>query len=247
MTKEEVLQKCTVSGNFVKLLDVQLDRKEYEQVAKALNLIGGNWKGGKVKAFVFKYDPTDLLKQIAGGEKVNLKKEYQFFATPDDLADYLVKIAFTEPFPLGAVLEPSAGQGAIIQAIHRIDPDIEVNYCELMDINRSILSNSCSPVNYLGDDFFNLPLECKFATIIANPPFSKNQDIDHIRKMYDHLEPGGRLVTISSKHWQISSNKKETQFLEWLDSMDTEIEEIEPGRFKSSGTMVGGLIITINK
>ena len=48
MTKEEVLQKCTVEGNVVKLPNKQLDRKLYQEVAKALELIGGKWKGGIV-------------------------------------------------------------------------------------------------------------------------------------------------------------------------------------------------------
>ena len=89
-TKEEVLQNCTVEGTTVKLPNVQLDRKLYQEVAKALELIGGKWKGGKVFGFVFATDPTDLLDQIANGEKRNLKKEFQFFATPEKLADELV-------------------------------------------------------------------------------------------------------------------------------------------------------------
>ena len=83
-TKEQVLQNCTVEGTVVKLPNVQLDRKLYQEVAKALELIGGKWKGGKVFGFVFATDPTDLLHQIANGEKGNLKKEFQFFATPEN-------------------------------------------------------------------------------------------------------------------------------------------------------------------
>jgi hypothetical protein len=45
MTKEEVLQNCTVEGTVVKLPEGQLDRKLYQEVAKALELIGGKWKG----------------------------------------------------------------------------------------------------------------------------------------------------------------------------------------------------------
>ena len=41
-TKEQVLQNCTVEGTVVKLPNVQLYRKLYQEVAKALELIGGN-------------------------------------------------------------------------------------------------------------------------------------------------------------------------------------------------------------
>ena len=88
-----ILKDCTVDGNVVKLPNIKLDRKEYLEVKKALELIGGKWKGGKVAGFVFASDPTDLLNQIANGEKRNLKKEFQFFATPEKLAAYLVELA----------------------------------------------------------------------------------------------------------------------------------------------------------
>lgn len=93
MDKIEIFQKCTVQGMVVKLPDIQLERKEYTEVKKALELIGGTWKGGKTFGFMFKEDPTDLLAELANGGNRNLKKEFQFFATPDKLADELVQLA----------------------------------------------------------------------------------------------------------------------------------------------------------
>ncbi len=246
MTKENVLQNCKIEGNIVKLPEEQLDRKLYLEVAKSLNLIGGKWKGKPVFGFIFQENPTELLEQISNGENKNLKKEFQFFATPDDLADKLVELAFRVPYNLGKILEPSAGQGAIIKAIHRFDPDINVNCCELMDINKSFL-DKIENVQFEEKNFLEHEGESEYSTIIANPPFSKNQDIDHIRKMYDCLEPSGRLVSISSEHWQISNNKKETEFRNWLDEVNAEIIDIEKGSFKESGTLIGGNIIVINK
>ena len=248
MTKEDVLQNCTIKGNIIKLPAGQLERKLYQEVAKSLELIGGKWKGGKTFGFVFPSDPTELLAQIANGEKRNLKKEFQFFATPDELADKLVELANINStgFRNRSILEPSAGQGAIIKAIHKYHPNTEVHYCELMDINRSILEKKVE-ANFICNDFLKIPKGYCFDYIIANPPFSKNQDIDHIKEMYNRLKYGGRMVTISSKHWLHSSNKKEMEFREWLSGVKASIEEIDKGEFKESGTMVGGLIITINK
>src|SRR5664279_1824434 len=64
MEIRDVLSRCTIEGNVVKLPTEQLDRKLYQEVAQSLNLIGGVWKGGKVFGFVFKEDPTELLNQI---------------------------------------------------------------------------------------------------------------------------------------------------------------------------------------
>lgn len=246
MTKEEVLQKCTIDGIVVKLPDTQLDRKIYQDVAKSLELIGGKWKGGKVFGFVFPEDPTELLKQIANGEKRNLKKEFQFFGTPDDVADFLVELADIKD--TDDVLEPEAGQAAIVRAINRVLPNKKVYCYELMPINQTILRKN-ENVIFCGEDFLapdeNKPFQ--FHKIIANPPFSKNQDIDHIREMYANCAKNGRIVSVASKHWQTSSNKKETDFREWLNELNANVHELDRGKFKESGTMISTCIIVIDK
>lgn len=243
MTKEQVLQNCTVDGLVVKLPNIQLDRKIYQEVAKSLELIGGKWKGGKVFGFVFLKDPTELLNEIANGEKRNLKKEFQFFGTPDFLADKLVLLA--EINNGDVILEPSAGQGAIIKAINKVCKNTPDCF-ELMDVNVLVLKNSGLEFNLIGDDFLqNKGL--KYNKIIANPPFNKNQDIDHLREMYNLLFDNGRLVCITSESWVNGSQKKQVEFREWLESVNATILDIERGSFKESGTMVGGKIIVIDK
>lgn len=243
MTKEQVLQECTVEGNVVKLPNIQLDRKEYMEVKKALELIGGKWKGGKVAGFVFSTDPTDLLNQVADGKKRNLKKEFQFFATPEKLADELVEIAELEQHD--TILEPSAGQGAIIKAINRVCGCVPDCY-ELMDVNTTILKESGLRFNLIGEDFFKHNGK-EYSKIIANPPFTKNQDIDHLKEMFEVLGRGGRLVCITSESWVNGNQKKQTAFREWLEELNADVIDIEKGAFKESGTMVGGKIVVVNK
>jgi len=246
MNKEEVLKNCTIEGNIVKLPDTQLDRKLYQDVAKSLNLIGGKWKGGKVMGFVFQEDPTELLAQISNGEKRNLKKEYQFFGTPEGLADKLVLLAGISKDHY--ILEPSAGQGAIVKAINRVHPFHIVHCFELMPINQTFLSK-IDTVNLISDDFLSTPISGRntYDRIIANPPFTKNQDIDHIKQMYNRLGENGRLVSVASLSWVSGSQKKQIEFREWLLSLNAQVLDIEPGTFKESGTMVGGKIIVIDK
>lgn len=219
-------------------------------------MIGGKWKGGKVGAFVFPHDPAELLEQIANGENRNLKKEYQFFETPAELADELVELLaiprivnLENQKPMGfRILEPSAGQGALVKALLRIESYQQIDCCELMPTNQTFLSK-INEVLIIGDDFLKLGEEFNnyYDRIIANPPFSNNQDIDHVKKMYECLKTGGRMVTITSKHWELSSNRKETEFRNWLEEVDAEVYDIEKGSFKSSGTMVGGFILVIEK
>jgi len=255
-TKEDVLQNCRVEGTVIKLPNIQLDRKLYQQVAKSIELIGGKWKGGKVFGFVFTTDPTDLLNQIANGEKRNLKKEFQFFATPEKLADYLIELAEIQDG--NTILEPSAGQGAIVKAVLKKFPNEFVHAYELMDVNRLFLQKIKDCI-LLGEDFLNQNQiskgthtninvrDIQFDRIIANPPFSQNQDIDHVKEMYYRLKKGGRLVSIMSESWINGNQKKQVDFKNWLNEVEAEIIDIEKGSFKESGTMVAGKIVVINK
>ena len=243
VNKIEVLQNCRVEGNIVKLPDTQLDRKVYLEVKKSLELIGGKWKGGKTYGFVFHSDPSELLLEVSKGSDINLKKEYQFFATPKSLARKLVKMA--EISEEDKILEPSAGQGAIIEQINEVT-DIVPDCFEIMDTNKIILEKSDLRFNLLGDDFLESDNK-EYTKIIANPPFSKNRDIAHVYKMYEKLAYGGRIVTMMSRHWQKSTNKKEKGFKEFLDRVGARVIEVDAGEFKESGTLIATVIVIIDK
>ncbi len=248
MTTQEVLQQCTVDGLLVRLPDVKLDRKEYLDVAGKLQLIGGKWKGGKTQAFVFEQDPTELLAEIANGEDRNLKKEFQFFATPTEVSEMMVeKIPFIEDG--FKILEPSGGDGAIIKQIRGYasgGEKIEIDTYEAMELNRMKLSK-LEGVNILGDDFLQCDRNGYYDIIIANPPFTKNQDIDHIVKMYEVCKPGGTIVTLSSPSWTFGSNKKQLDFKAWLAVLHAKTDLVAEGAFKESGTTIRTMLIVIKK
>lgn len=246
MEVQEILKACTVEGKVVKLPNRHLDRTTYLEVKKSMGLINGKWKGGKVGGFVFDIDPTDLLAQISNGEKRNLKKEFQFFATPYREAEKVVDLADIREEH--SILEPEAGQGALVEAVLRQCPNAEVDCIELMDTNRMFL-DKIEGAYIVGYDFleYDLLIENKYDRIIANPPFSKNQDIEHVYKMYKHLNDGGRLVSIVSTHWTFSKGKKETTFAEWLDLRGADIYTIPAGAFKESGTTIECKILVIDK
>lgn len=256
MTTQEILQQCTVDGYVVKLPNIQLEyTTEYVPVKKKLELIGGKWKAAKIQGFVFEEDPTALLAALAAGEKKNPKKEFQFFGTPPDLADYIITKVTAETNLFEAdqqikILEPSAGDGSLVKAINRHNPDLMVDCFELMDLNWMKLAKVPGAV-MLGDDFLKAVDEKKilntYDLIIANPPFSKNQDIDHIMAMYECTKVGGYIITIASKSWTFGSQKKQVKFKNWLEEINAVTEEIMPGSFKDSGTLVGAMIIMIQK
>jgi len=236
----EVLKKCEINDKVVTLPDIQLDRKTYQDTAKKLELIGGKWNR-KFKGFLFEQNPTELFADICNGDTRNLKKEFQFFATPEELANELVGHI---PALANEILEPSAGRGSIVEAINNRCPEKQVYYCELMELNQKQFKGDAI---FLADDFFTLNTDEKYDCIVANPPFSKNQDIDHFYKMYEVCKIGGRIISIMSKHWQFSSNKKETEFREFLHLNNAQIIDIESGAFKESGTMTSACYVILDK
>lgn len=253
MTAIDVLKNSTIEGNVVTLPPGKLDRKLYEEVAKKITGIGGKWNR-KAEGFVFDSDPRMLFSRILDGESVNLKKDFEFFATPEELADFAYR-----QLKLGdhmRVLEPSAGQGALIDAMMKNGDQwntCSIFYIEKMLENRFVLEKKYKRITNVynlhpkNDDFLECDLTVKPDRIFANPPFSKNQDIDHVYKMWEVLAPAGRIVTFTSPHWTFVNNRKETDFRKWLEDKKHTVTTIDGGSFKASGTMIETRLLVIDK
>lgn len=240
----EILKHCTLENNILKLPQVQFNKKSYADAKKWIEEAGGSWQGGKVQGFTFPFNAERVFSILKDGKRCNLQQEYQFFETPDGVADWLVMLAggIHED---DTVLEPSAGRGALIKAIHRACPSVMVECYELMPENREFL-HSLGNVILLGEDFAKDSIG-SYSKIIANPPFVNNQDIDHVRLMYERLEEGGTLAAITSPHWKFASEKKCAAFRQWIDEVHGQVFEIGAGEFKESGTSISTMAVVIKK
>lgn len=241
---EEILKHCTLENNILKLPQVQFNKKSYAEAKKWIEEAGGSWQGGKIQGFTFPFNPERVFSMLKEGKRCNLQQDYQFFETPADVADWLVMLAggIHED---DTVLEPSAGRGALIKAIHRACPSVMVECYELMPENREFL-HTLNNVILLDEDFTKDSVG-SYTKIIANPPFSSNQDIEHVRLMYDRLEEGGTLAAITSQHWKFASEKKCIDFRNWLKEVHGEVFEISAGEFKESGTSISTMAVVIKK
>lgn len=241
---EEVLMHCTFEDNILRLPDVQLNPKSYAEVKKWIMEAGGKWIGGKTQGFTFDFDASRVAGILLQGKRCNLKQEFQFFSTPPALAEWLVSMSDVKPEY--AVLEPSAGTGAIINAIHKVCPEVSVDAFELMPENKQTLAKMKN-VSIVGDDFTN-GVPRLYDRIFANPPFAKNQDIRHTRMMYEALAPvGGQMCVITSRHWLQAPEKECDQFRDWLVEVNAETHEIPNGVFDESGTNVATMAIVIKR
>ena len=218
----------------------QLPRELYIKTAKCIELLGGKWNRS-LAAHVFEGDCAERVDEaVIAGEVTDFKKLYQFYETPPDLARRMVVMA--DAHDGHRVLEPSAGKGAILKAL---PPAVHRTAVEL---NGAMVDLVAHADRVFYGDF----LQCNgelgaFDRIVANPPFRNGQDVDHVRHMYHLLNPGGSLVTVMSPAWQYRMDNNHAEFRAWLEQLGHEVEDLPEGTFKSSGTNIRTLLVTIRK
>jgi protein-L-isoaspartate O-methyltransferase len=180
----------------------------------------------------------DALKQTlkAGVQVVTAP---QLFPTPSDLADRMVEAADLEPGQ--NVLEPSAGTGAIIDAIRR-----KLNHgtaITAVEINPT-LAHRLAFFDCLGADRVHPKdfLTCngdlgKFDRVLMNPPFENGADIKHILHAISFLKPGGRLVALCAAGPRQNDKLRPLAHV-W--------EELPADTFKDAGTGVRAALLVID-
>jgi hypothetical protein len=235
----EVLDHAEIEGNTLYLKCSQLDRKLYTETNKVLEAMGGKWNR-KQGGHVFESDPSELLCLVKEtGEIIDLKKSYQAFYTPPDLAAHLVELADIGP---GIdVLEPSAGIGNIADELIKTGCDLSV--IEIRPDSQLILQQK--GYNLIGGDFLKYTGQ-QFYRIVMNPPFTRQQDIDHVTHAWNLLKPSGRLVAIMSASVLFRNDRKTEEFRKILDNYGWH-EENEAEAFKASGTMVNTITVVLDK
>lgn len=222
--------------------EFRLNKKQYNDLKTVVEKAGGKYKKN---SFEFEEDGITVYNRIINGENYNMKKKFQFFETQSTEAKQVVALA--EIKPSDKVLEPSAGRAALIKAMREAGHLNQIWVSEIDPLNKPYLEKY--GVYFNEDDFLQTDSQFNdfFDVVIANPPFTKNQDIDHIRKMFQVCKPGGRIVSIASISWKIGSQKKQIDFREWLTNINATIIDIEAGAFKDSGTNTASCIIKIIK
>jgi predicted RNA methylase len=236
-----VLARATTEGDALTLVG-HLDRKLYERTNKVLEAGGGKWNK-KAKAHLFDGGAAEAMEQIIQTGEVTLvrtiQQDYGYFPTPAPVVARLIELAELEPGL--AVLEPSAGQGAIANRLW--DSKVSVNCWELLPKNAAVLREAGHRV--VEGDFLTVPPEPVYDRVVMNPPFAKQADIHHVNHALKFLKPGGRLVSVMSAGVVFRDNKLTTDFRDMVAARGGSIEALEEGAFKASGTMVRTVIVVI--
>lgn len=250
----DVLRASRFEGNRL-VLQGQLDRKLYARVNDVIAALGGEWKSGKVKAHVFAGDARAAVEAALDAGIVKTAREAQredgWFPTPDALAHEIVARAGVK---FGdRVLEPSAGEGAIVGAA--LDAGALVVAVE-MDAGR--MGRLYARHGRAGDrlavhtaDFLALTTGklSKFDAIVMNPPFSAPgralADVDHVEHALTFLHEHGCLVAVMGAGVRFRKDRRAAMFRTRIAAMGGAFEELPAGSFRASGTDVNAVVLTV--
>jgi hypothetical protein len=244
----DVLKQCETDG--LKLvLPGQLDRKMYEEVNKTLDAAGGKWNrraGGHLFA-----DPAgQILAAMVESGQVTGWREQGWFPTPPAVVELLLDFAELEPGM--EVLEPSAGEGAIVRPVAALGCIVD---CIELDDRRAeklrgdvVIRGGGGHVRRVSTMDF---LEFRgwdggrYDRVVMNPPFAGDADLRHVLHAEAFLRPGGRLVAVMAGGAEFRQDRKWVAFRALVEARGGWITRLPDDSFKQSGTGVRTVVVVL--
>jgi hypothetical protein len=212
-----------------------IESPDYANTTPAARLLQGMIEGGAEE----RTERERIRKIEALKAEIALSTIPGYFPTPALVVSTMLDRARLEEGL--TLLEPEAGSGHIADAI-KSEYNLTAEVCEVHPRLRELLE--LKGYRFAGCDFLT-DVTRKFDRIIMNPPFEKQADIDHVRKAFSVLNPGGRLVSVMAPGFEFRSDRKSTEFRAWLDEVGGTWEDLPDGAFKSSGTGVSTRLVVI--
>lgn len=189
------------------------------------------------------------------------EEKLQEFFTNHILAEYIInKSSIRTNNNKIAILEPTAGDGALIRPILELKKDATIDMVELNRLNRERLKelSNGQPALFLQvePNFLKYEKSTRYDYIFMNPPFHlrKNEnagllkdvwDFDFVKRAFVFLKIGGELIAITSQHY-----KSEVDMVDWYDNTENKnvvIEIRKKEKFESSTGKKANIDIVIIK
>lgn len=181
-------------------------------------------------------EAEELQQKIEG---LKFAKIPGYFPTPADLVARMIREA--DLLPCSTVLEPSAGSGAIADALREAGHTVEC--VERHSTLRDILNSKGHRV--IASDFLELSPDAYpsrlYDAVIMNPPFENGQDCEHVARAWSFVKPGGALVAIMGAGVTFRESRPYSTFRAWAEEVGT-FDPIPAGTFKESGTGVASVL-----
>jgi len=149
-----------------------------------------------------------------------------FFPTPKAIISRMLELAEIQPGE--RALEPSAGNGDILDMLRDHHHDAEVTAIEINGDLMDVLQAMGHEAEH--GDF--LHHQAPYEGAVMNPPFENAQDLDYVRHAHRLLVAGGRLVSVMSAGPFFRADKKGAEFREWLQKHEHDLEDLPEDAFK---------------
>ncbi|WP_157978917.1 class I SAM-dependent methyltransferase [Nocardia aurea] len=234
-------------------LPEQLSTGDYKKVNRIIEAMGGRWSR-RERAHVFPDDdPAEIIAAARASGKIpntDRKVLEAFFATPEGLARHVTSGGHSDIAGLDAgahVLEPSAGDGALVRAILEANPDVHVTAVE-PDHERAAAIGRDPRVTVVVSSFeqFAATASRQFAVVVMNPPFAlpgrPTAWMDHLDAAWDLLIDGGQLLAIAPGNYTFRTDRKYRAMRELI-TAHGDYEELPSNAFATSGTQVDSVFL----
>jgi hypothetical protein len=148
------------------------------------------------------------------------------FPTPRPIIRRMLELAGIQPGH--TVLEPSAGKGDILDMLQaEFDGQVTVSAIEINRTLQEVLEAKGHDAQFV--DF--LEHQGRYDRIVMNPPFEAGADMEHVRRAFECLAPGGRLVSVMSEGPFFRSGRQAEAFRAWLDEVGGASEQLPEDAF----------------
>ena len=224
-----------------------LDRSLYVRVDKVIGLVGGKWDRRRGAHVFADKSALAAIEPILVAGLLTLPPDLGWFPTPTPLAVDLVRLSGARPG--SRVLEPSAGEGAIVApllAIGAVVDAVEIDpkrHAVLRELMGDPVSVRCQRGDFMARD-----REPIFDAVVMNPPFApRSTDVGHVRHAFDFLAPGGRLVAVMSAGTVFRQDRKTTDLRDLVHGLGGAIRPLPDDSFREAGTGVSTVVLTVTK
>ena len=183
--------------------------------------------------------------------KTGVAKNFGFFETPEAVRREVYEragillgadMAYGRKPERLAILEPSAGLGALAEKAARGGHDVTCYEIQSSHVEALRKAGCYRAVRHA--DFINVGTGCeRFDVVIMNPPFDGGRDIDHVTHAMKFLKPGGKLAAVMSASVEFREDRKTVDFRAMVERYKGRFHDLPAGSFKDSGTMVNTVIV----
>jgi hypothetical protein len=168
---------------------VTADKAIRAEAERVIAYLGGvkspNDRGGEI--YEFDYPPHEAIAEVIATGCLPDQKAYQYYPTPDPIAEAVVQAAMEDATDQTSWLEPSGGTGALADRL----PQASTVVVEISALHCTVLRAKGHQV--VQADFLKWAPAAPFDRIVANPPFSEGRWQAHLEHAATMLAPGGRL------------------------------------------------------